>query len=283
MATSGSTDFTLTRDDIIKESLELIDSLATGSTVPTAETTSVNRTFNMFIKALQLEGVLLWTRVWDQATLTASSVVSNSGTNYKCLQSHTSSAADEPGVGANWTTYWEITTETAGGAWVTSTSYNFIADFTLDATYISVNQAFIRDEVNGKVYDYPMVIEPLGQYLDLTDKVSTTSGVPRHLYFDEGLSQMTGYLFPVPEDSMVVHFLGTRTIEDFDSSTDNPDFPVRSFEMLSLGLAVRIAPKYGVWGEKLSQLNSMYEKALKKFKDDNKENLALFIEPTYPT
>lgn len=40
-------------------------------------------------------------------------IVSNGGTNYVCLQSHTSSAAnDEPGVGANWEDYWYALTDT---------------------------------------------------------------------------------------------------------------------------------------------------------------------------
>jgi len=283
MATSGSTDFTLTRDDIIKESLEIIDSLATGASVPSADTTSVSRTFNMFIKALQTDGAELWTRSVIQQTLSASSVVSQSGSNYTSVLSHTSAADNQPGIGANWTTYWEITTDTAGGAWALSTAYNFIGDFTLDGQYIGVDQVFIREETNGKTYDYPAKIEPFGAYLDLVDKISTSGGVPTSVFLDEGLSAISGYMYPIPTTSMVLHLMAIRTIEDLDSATDNPDFPVRWFETLSLGLAVRLAPKYGVWGDKLAQLSSMYENALSKAKKDGKESLALFMAPTYVT
>jgi len=281
MATSGSTNFTLTRDDIITEALEIVDSLSTGETVPTADTTSVARTFNIFIKAIQLEGASLFTRTWTQKAVTASYVASNGGSNYKCSKSHTSGATDEPGVGANWTTYWQITLDTATGAWATSTAYNFIGDFTLDATYISIDQTFIRESINGKSYDYKVRNEPFGNYLDISDKASTSSGVPTVVYYDEGLSAITGYLYPPPETSMVIHVLATRTIEDFDVGGDAPDFPVRWFETLALGLAVRIAPKYGIWGEKLGQLSAMYEKSLKKAKADDKEHVSLFISPTY--
>lgn len=34
--------------------------------------------------------------------------VLNGGTVYRCYDTHTSSAADEPGVGANWADYWEV-------------------------------------------------------------------------------------------------------------------------------------------------------------------------------
>jgi hypothetical protein len=287
MATSGSTDFTLTRDDIITEALEYLDALSTGASVPTADTTSANRTFNMFVKALQLEGVNLWTRTWTQKDLGSPSVVTNGGTDYYCVRSHTSSASTEPGVGSNWTTYWETTNETSGGAWVTATAYNFIGDFTLDATYINVDQAVIREPVNGKNYDYPMTISPFGGYLDVANKVSTTRGVPRKMFLDRQLAAITGYLYPVPEEGMVVHMLAVRTIEDFEDGdpgmNDNPDFPVRWFEALSLGLAAKLAPKYGIWGEKLGQLTVLYEKALSKAKADDKEHVSLFVQPTYTT
>lgn len=35
-------------------------------------------------------------------------VVENGGTSYICVYDHTSSASDEPGVGINWTFYWEV-------------------------------------------------------------------------------------------------------------------------------------------------------------------------------
>lgn len=281
MATSGSTDFTLTRDDIITEALEILDSVATSASVPSDDTTSANRTFNIFVKALQTDGVLLWKREWTQVQLTASTIVSNSGTNYVCRKSHTSSAADEPGTGANWTTYWETTTDTAGGAWALSTSYNFIADFTMDSKYISVDQVFLREEINGKTYDYNVDVRPFGDYLTITDKNTTSGSISHSVFFEESLSQLTGYLYPKPETNMVVHALAQSTIEDFDAGTDNPDFPVRWFEALVYGLVVRLAPKYGVIGDRLAQFSIIYEQALKKAQEDNKEHTPLHIRPTY--
>lgn len=37
-------------------------------------------------------------------------VVTHGGEYYRCIDLHTSSATDEPGVGANWTDYWELLT-----------------------------------------------------------------------------------------------------------------------------------------------------------------------------
>lgn len=51
-------------------------------------------------------------------------VVSNGGTDYRCILDHMSSASDEPGVGGSWTTFWEVSVDTPDGAWVITTSYN---------------------------------------------------------------------------------------------------------------------------------------------------------------
>ena len=50
--------------------------------------------------------------------------VQNGGTAYRCIRSHTSAASNEPGVGAQWPSYWE-SIGAAGGepAWVTATPY----------------------------------------------------------------------------------------------------------------------------------------------------------------
>lgn len=50
---------------------------------------------------------------WESAWVTSTSyqlndVVSNNGSSYICILAHTSSSSDEPGVGVNTTTYWEV-------------------------------------------------------------------------------------------------------------------------------------------------------------------------------
>lgn len=52
--------------------------------------------------------------------------VQNGGTAYNCIRSHTAGAgADEPGVEADWTSYWEADGAASGeDAWVDTTAYN---------------------------------------------------------------------------------------------------------------------------------------------------------------
>lgn len=51
------------------------------------------------------------------------SIVSNGGVDYLCTNDHTSSSSNEPGTGSDWEDFWEVTTETSLGAWVTATGY----------------------------------------------------------------------------------------------------------------------------------------------------------------
>ena len=44
----------------------------------------------------------------DGAVAPVSAQVTHNGVDYICILSHTSSSSDEPGVGVNWQTYWEI-------------------------------------------------------------------------------------------------------------------------------------------------------------------------------
>lgn len=51
--------------------------------------------------------------------------VQNGGTAYNCIRSNTAAAANEPGVGANWTSYWEADGAASGeDAWVVTTVYD---------------------------------------------------------------------------------------------------------------------------------------------------------------
>ena len=60
-------------------------------------------------------------------------LVKNNSKRYKCIQNHTSSADDEPGVGANWETYWTL--EADGTA---SKPFKTITDASRGLTGVSI-------------------------------------------------------------------------------------------------------------------------------------------------
>lgn len=60
MSTSGTTDFSLTRDDIIKRALRLIGVIAQGETPTTDQVTEASVALNSLVKAWQADGMPLW-------------------------------------------------------------------------------------------------------------------------------------------------------------------------------------------------------------------------------
>lgn len=58
-----------------------------------------------------MAGIRFWQGAWSVSTLyiVGDGVYNpDTGSSYVCVQQHTSVAADEPGVGANTATYWEL-------------------------------------------------------------------------------------------------------------------------------------------------------------------------------
>lgn len=60
MSTSGSTDFSISRDDIIKRALRLVGALAQGETPTTDQVTEAAIALNGLVKAWQADGMPLW-------------------------------------------------------------------------------------------------------------------------------------------------------------------------------------------------------------------------------
>lgn len=74
MALSDSTDFTLTRDQLITASMRMIGALATGESPTANETSDASVTLNMIVKNLVADGLQLWVTKQKSISLTADKV-----------------------------------------------------------------------------------------------------------------------------------------------------------------------------------------------------------------
>jgi len=96
--------------------------------------------------------------------------------------------------------------------------------------------------------DIPMRIITKQEYNILGNKEST--GNPIQIYYQP--LNMSGELsvFPVPtsveETQNVITLIYQRPYEDFDSSTDYPDFPQEWHEAIKYGLAHRLSGEYNL-------------------------------------
>lgn len=111
---------------------------------------------------------------------------------------------------------------------------------------LKVTQAILHDTQTN--VDIPMRIITRDEYLRLGDK--STSGQPTQIYYDPQRDTGILYVYPPANASAVnykqIKFTYQKPFEDFDASTDNPDFPQEWYEALKYGLASRLAGEYGI-------------------------------------
>jgi len=198
--TSGSTDFSVTRDDIIKRALRLIGVLAQGETPTTDQTTEAALALNGLVKAWQTDGMPLW-------ALKTYSVPLSAGTS----------------------------------------SYRIGLTQTVNIPKpLKVIQAYNHNTTSN--VDIPMRVLTKQEYNMLGNK--TSSGNPIQIYYDPQVSYGDLFVFPVPTSTEAsantIKIVYQRPFEDFDASTDTPDFPQEWYDAFTYGLACRLAPEYGV-------------------------------------
>jgi hypothetical protein len=240
MATSGSSDWSQTRDDIIQQVLEITNMIGVGATPSASLVSMVSTHLNQYVKHLQAtHQVKLWKLEWATKTFSAASeVTATDSTIWTCIRNHTSSSDNEPVTGANHTTYWKLSGST-GGSWADSTAYTSTGDFTDSTDLIGIETAFLRKEGT----DRPITIIGHREYMAIADK--HTSGSPTDIYYDNRVSP-TVYVYPQLDDtSDVIHYQRILRIEDFDAAGNDPDFPVHWL----LPIVWNVASIVGVIGE----------------------------------
>src|SRR3990167_1366698 len=276
MATSSSTNFNQTRDNIISDALSLLGILRKGGTAGSDEISFASNILNKMIKAWQASGVNLWSE--DEGVLFL--------TNDK--NTYTLSATGDKASNEN------IKTElsAAGGASATTITVDSVTDMatsdnigvelddnTIHWTTISAINTTTKvitlaaglasaAAVDNNVYVYTTILNrprdilqvrykyddgkerelrSLGrnEYFALPDK--DTNAPPTAYYFSPQLNSGKLYLWPTPDDvSDRILFTYIRTLEDFDAAGDNPDLPQEWLETLTYNLAVRLAPSYQI-------------------------------------
>lgn len=285
MATSGSVNFTLTRNDIINTAFQLLGVYGLGRTVSAEDIALANTMLNMMVKAWQGQGIHLWTN--EEAYLfvsdnTASYTLSNDSNAAKaCSRSSAvittlSSAAvasatsltvgtttgmivgDNIGVVldsdvVHWTTVATIPTSTtltissglATAAASGSNVYTFTSRINKPLKITSMRRVVGVDSGSTTTrYETPMIELSHEEYFDLPMK--SLNGTPNQYYYNPDLLNGTLYLWPRPDDpSNYFELTYRRMLEDFDSSSDNADFPSEWLETLTYQLALRLASAFG--------------------------------------
>ena len=200
MTTSGTTSFSVTRDDIIKGALRKIGVVAQGETPTSDQITEASFALNLMVKAWEADGMPLWALRTTPIPLTANVSAYNIGIS-KTVNT------DKP---------------------------------------LKVIQAWIRDTTSN--VDTPMRILTKQEYSILGNK--TTSGKPIQIYYEPLSDYGVLHVFPTPASidaaNNQIYITYQRPFEDFNIATDTPDFPQEWYDAVVYGLAVRLAPEYGL-------------------------------------
>mgnify|MGYP005812362179 FL=1 len=291
MATSGSVNFSIERDDIITEALQLIGVIGEGESPSTNQKSDCARSLNMMVKFWMAEGMNLFVnqeivifpiKGQRQYTFGGSSAdrmakeseVINTQLNGSVSSGATSLTVDSTTGMAVGDTIGVVTdssgihfsTITVVGSSTTLTIADAIDDDASDndrvytftnaftQKILGVNNAWVRTTDDT---DIPIDVISRSEYVDLSKKGE--SGRINQLFFDPQVTTSNMNVWPVPDDSYTndrIHLYVTRAYEDFDGITNEsePDFPQEWYMPICWGLAVFIAPKYGVSDTRLAEL-----------------------------
>ena len=310
MATSGSITFTVTTNDIITEALELLGVLGEGETPTADQLSSSQRTLNMMTKTWQAEGLNLFavqrnylflTKGQAEYNLSASSssnftssfvegstaaTAVATATTVTLVDASEVSNGDKIGIyTTNNTTFWTTVNGAPAGNVVTLTvalPYD-VALGALVYTYTTVsNRPMLILEAYLHQFgatDIPVDLISRVDYYELTNK--TAEGFTNQVYYDPQINASKLLTWPLTtDDRNYLILLTQRTLDDFVSSTDNPDFPQEWYMPLAFNLARSLAPKYGTpqmdYARIMQQARELYE-TVRGF--DTEMGTSMFLRP----
>jgi hypothetical protein len=319
LATSGSVDFSVTRDDIIQDALENLGIVLPGATPVAAHVTAAARKLNMIVKQWQgtadfAPGLKMWSRKratmflsktgfsytlgptttetgrtnkfsnsYAQTTLSVAAAVNDSAVTVTATTGIASGY--RIGVVVNsgallWTTVSgaltgnsvPLTTNISGAADIGSVVFCY-ATTTQGRRPLSILTATLKDSDGVETALSPMTLE---EYSYISDK--DVAGTPTRYLYESSLTDGSIYLDCAPSDtSSVVYITYLSPPEDFDASTDNPDFPQEWYRPLSWQLTMELAPSYG--RTVTQEMKLARDEALMIARNTNPETSDLSFEP----
>jgi hypothetical protein len=236
MSTSGSYNFTSTRDEIITRALRRIGALGDTETLDSIRQAVGIEALNPMIKAWQAFGMPIWA-ITEQAIAMS-----------------------------NWTSSTPVTIGPDG-------------DINQIIKPLKVLQAIRRDTSADE--DTPLTIYTYEDYNNLSNKESEST--PVHIFYQPQRLVGSIWLWPVPDDywqtygELVIRY--QRPFQDFDASSDEPDFPVEWHEAIHLNLALRLAGNYGYAPNDYKVLLAQATSALELAKSFDQEEGSIRFQP----
>jgi len=274
VATSGSKNYAITRSDIIEAAYRKTGEFDIGESISGDETAAASLALNLLVKELVAEGIDIWLRdeitlflqpdtksyalgttnataSYNETTLTGAEAIAS--TVWGVTSSTGMTAADIVGVKTSDNTiHWDVIASVDSSTQITGTTGLDVAAASGAKVYAytttagrpqKILSAYRRDTSN---IDTTVAIIGEEDYAQQSNKSS--NGPPVQLWYHPTLTTGTMYVWPIDGGSTVdkLVFNAQFLPDDFDSSSDNPEFPIEWGNFLIWGLAAEIATELGV-------------------------------------
>lgn len=312
MATSSSVNFNLTANQVVTAALRKLGVISNAQSAEGEDYNNALQNLNTMVKTWQTQGINLWKqaefvifltagqqsykiggtspdRIASEDVVTEVATAASSGASTLTVDSTTGMAAsDNIGIELDdgtlqWTTIVSVDSTTTLTLTATLTD-----DVAVDNNVYVYTTAFTErlieiDQIRlSRDNDTEVVMQRISRdaYFGIPDK--TSAAVPTQYYIDRQRDHTNVYVWGTAndvKDRLMV--TGRKLIEDFDSSTDDADFPQEWFEALVYNLAVRIAPEHHK-EEKVVQgtlIATMAVQTLQALKSWDQEHTSLKIIP----
>ncbi len=306
MALSGSYDFTVNCQELIKAAFRILGVIATGETPTNAEIADGREALNLLIKSWQAEGLGLWlnkeltlfleyeekqyslgpsadhatlsyvkTEIATAAASAAGSIVVDSATGI--------SDGDYIGIELDDSTLqWTTVNGAPAGTTITLTDTLTDAAAVDNHVYAYTTRAqrplgvLEARRVMADNNEIPITVGSRLEYMELANKTST--GPPTQIYYDPQLTNGQLYVWQACDDVQeLIKMTVQYPVQDFDANTHDADFPQEQMRALKFNLALDLALEYGK--EPSAFLVAMAESTKAAIKGFDQEDTSVFFQP----
>lgn len=309
MPTSGSIDYSTSTRAIITEALELLGVLGEGEDYNQAQYESARRTLNSMVKMWQADGLNLFAvqrlylfptlgrPYYDITTIGQDLITDNYGQRFLDADSNEGSfqVTLDDATDASIGFYIGIASSATRMFWSRISNINngvvTLEDPLEDDVFDGAPVYYFRDMADRpmrileayihKASGAEIPLEQLSRvdYYSLSNKA--TMGQITQFYYDPQIGTGRIYFWPTGGSELdYIILLAQRTLSDFDSASDEPDYPQEWYMALAYGLAVALSPKFGTPKmdyERLVQLSDVYYETAKHW--DVEQETSLFMKP----
>jgi hypothetical protein len=307
LATSGTTIFTVSANSICLAALRGLHVYGPADTVPATDITYCMEALNIIVKAIAAKGTFIWTvneivlplaanvasyPIGTTAAYLASATITNGGTG-GTTGTYALTITGGGGTGATGT--YTIAGGTITSIAITAGGNSFTSSPALSFPLGSISGAVATANIVGLTTNRPMRLlsgfkrDSSGNDVDVQivsrqdynqNGQKSSLGVPNQMWYDPQLTNGILTLYDVPSDSLSsMHLTIQRQVQDFNASTDNPDFPQECYQMLKWSLMDEIGLEY----EATKTTMQICAAKAMKFQEDmvsfEQEECSVFFQP----